>query len=364
MMNKLLRLSLCAACAVVLATGCSSSAEEVSEETSPTFGNVSKDARSGDTLTDQAGIVIGEYKGLETSAVREEVTDSMIQDELDYLCYLYPNEVTDRKAVDGDVANIDYVGYLDGETFSGGSYEGYDLTLGSGTFIDGFEDGVVGMMPGEEKDIELTFPEDYGSEDLAGKDVVFHVTLNHIKDINNTEVDDALARRVTGDFSATAESLRALVEEELNLEQDINYFNNAGVELANKVIEDSEITLDPDAVGVRFDNMYDYYTTFATYYGMDVDTFLELYLGLDFDGMMDLAKNLVSQEMVLNEIAEREGLVPTDEQKELTAQLNYYDSAADLIDAFGDEEADELFRYTAAYDFLIQNSVPAGGTSD
>ncbi len=358
-MNKLTRIALCAGCAVLFVTGCSSRADDTSDAETAASAAV-----TDEELTDEAKLVLGEYMGLEMSAVREEVTDDMIQDELDYLCYLYPIEVTDRAAVSGDVANIDYVGYLDGETFSGGSYEGYDLTLGSGTFIDGFEDGVVGMMPGEERDIELTFPEDYGSSDLAGQDVVFHVTLNHIKDAANTEVDDALARRVTGDFSATVDTLMAFVEEELNLEMDVNYFNEAGVELVNKVIENSEITADPDAVEERYDEMYSAYSIYAYYYGLDMDTFLSIFLGLDDDGLRDLAENLVMQSMVLDAIIEKEGLVPTDEDRDIVAKLNYYDSAEELIENYGEENAEELFLYGAAYNFLIDNSVPAEAAAD
>ena len=108
-------------------------------------------------LSDEASITLGNYKGLTLTAVREEVTDADIDAELDALRQQYPAVVEGRAAKEGDVANIDYVGTKDGVAFDGGTASGYNLSLGNGGFIDGFEDGVVGMMPGEEKDLNLTF---------------------------------------------------------------------------------------------------------------------------------------------------------------------------------------------------------------
>lgn len=102
-------------------------------------------------LSDEASITLGNYKGLTLTAVREEVTDADIDAELDALRQQYPAVVEGRAAKEGDVANIDYVGTKDGVAFDGGTASGYNLSLGNGGFIDGFEDGVVGMMPGEER---------------------------------------------------------------------------------------------------------------------------------------------------------------------------------------------------------------------
>ena len=123
------------------------------------------------------------------------MTDADIDAELDALRQQYPAVVEGRAAKEGDVANIDYVGTKDGVAFDGGTASGYNLSLGNGGFIDGFEDGVVGMMPGEEKDLNLTFPEEYHSAELAGQDVVFHVTLNQLMSPEETAVDDDLAKR-------------------------------------------------------------------------------------------------------------------------------------------------------------------------
>ena len=130
-------------------------------------------------------VTLGEYKGMNITIPKTEVTDEDVDSYIDYL--LSANEsyvdITDRDvAQNGDVANIDYEGKKDGVAFDGGTAQGYDLNLGSGVFIDGFEDGVVGMKVGETKDLTLTFPDNYANEDLAGAEVVFTVTLNSIKE--------------------------------------------------------------------------------------------------------------------------------------------------------------------------------------
>ena len=104
-------------------------------------------------------------------------------------------KITDRAVKNGDIANIDYAGYKDGVAFSGGTAEGYDLSIGSGSFIDGFEEGLIGVMPGESVDLNLTFPENYSSEDLAGKDVVFKVKVNYISEKAYSDEDTKSAKK-------------------------------------------------------------------------------------------------------------------------------------------------------------------------
>ncbi|MBQ9062594.1 MAG: FKBP-type peptidyl-prolyl cis-trans isomerase [Eubacterium sp.] len=152
-------------------------------------------------------ITLGEYKGLkltkEVTKITDDAVKSYAEDNLD------TEEVTDENAVvqDGDIANIAYVGEKDGVAFDGGTSDSYDLEIGSGTFIDGFEDGVIGMKKGETKDLNLKFPDDYGSEELAGQEVVFHVTVNSIS--RTKELTDA-------DLEAARTDLAAEYEEEAN----------------------------------------------------------------------------------------------------------------------------------------------------
>lgn len=307
-------------------------------------------------LSDEASITLGNYKGLTLTAVREEVTDADIDAELDALRQQYPAVVEGRAAKEGDVANIDYVGTKDGVAFDGGTASGYNLSLGNGGFIDGFEDGVVGMMPGEEKDLNLTFPEEYHSAELAGQDVVFHVTLNQLMSPEETAVDDDLAKRALGDDSAILEDLREQVSASLESQAEANYFNAAGNELLTQVINDSQITADPDAVEQMHQQLLTTYTAYASQYGLELADFLSLFLGTDEEGLKANAETLVKQEMVLDEIIAAEGLSATDEQKDLLAQMNYFTDADEMIATYGEESADELFNMGAAYYYLIENA--------
>ena len=310
-------------------------------------------------LSDEASITLGNYKGLTLTAVREEVTDADIDAELDALRQQYPAVVEGRAAKEGDVANIDYVGTKDGVAFDGGTASGYNLSLGNGGFIDGFEDGVVGMMPGEEKDLNLTFTEEYHSAELAGQDVVFHVTLNQLMSPEETAVDDDLAKRALGDDSAVLEDLREQVSASLESQAEANYFNAAGNELLTQVINDSQITADPDAVDQMHQQLLTTYTAYASQYGLELADFLSLFLGTDEEGLKANAETLVKQEMVLDEIIAAEGLSATDEQKDLLAQMNYFTDADEMIATYGEESADELFNMGAAYYYLIENAAAA-----
>ena len=161
-----------------------------------------------------------DYADITIDASLAEVTD---QDITDYInqnilsSFATTNQVTDRAAQDGDTVNIDYVGTIDGVAFDGGSDQGYDLELGSGTFIDGFEEQIVGHTPGETFDVNVTFPENYGSADLAGKAAVFSTTLNYISETVTPEVTDAWVQENLSPTMGVTDvaSLNAFVKKQL-----------------------------------------------------------------------------------------------------------------------------------------------------
>ncbi len=144
-------------------------------------------------------VVLGEYKGLEIEAVPTEVSDEMIDNEIDKQRHLNARRINidDRAAEEGDKVNIDFVGKVDGVAFDGGTAEDQELELGSGSFIPGFEEGIVGHEVGDEFDIEVSFPEDYHSEELKGKDAVFSITLNSIAVEELPEVDDEFIKDIS-----------------------------------------------------------------------------------------------------------------------------------------------------------------------
>ena len=155
-------------------------------------------------------VTLGQYKGLEAPKAEVEITEEKIDEELTKIQKRNARMVTvERPAEDGDTANIDYLGTVDGVAFDGGAAEGYNLLLGSNSFIPGFEAQVIGMSTGEEKDIEVTFPEEYHAAELAGKPAVFHVKVNELKIAELPELDDEFAKDVS-EFDTLADYRAAI----------------------------------------------------------------------------------------------------------------------------------------------------------
>ena len=359
-MKKIIKAGICVAAAAMIMTGCgnknqnaeSSSAAVEETASAPT----ETETKSEEELHDEESVTLGDYKNLTFSAKEEEVTDAKIETRLKELCAEYPVTIEGRPAQEGDTANIDYSGTKDGKAFARGTAEGYDLKLGSGTFIDGFEDGVIGMNVGDEKDLNLKFPDNYSSADLAGQEVVFHVKLNQLKSEADSKVDDDLAKRYYNDDTATLDQLKEEVRAELQAEADSQFFNAAGSELLNEVINNSEVTADPDAVDDMFNQLKNTYSSYASSYGLEFDQFLSMFLGTDEDGLRDTAENLVKQQIILNAIQAEEKLSATDEQKDKLAVMNYFKNAAQMITTYGEDSANQIFDMGAVYYYLIDNS--------
>ena len=232
MKKKTAVLLLCAVMSVGMAA-CGGKTESTSSVTSASAGNAVTETSSsssaekaimnlslaeGDDWKLEDCLVLGNYKGLELSKVTTEVTDEEVDSYIKSLAT--PEELTDDSATvqDGDTVNIDYVGKIDGQEFDGGSAQGSALTIGSNTFIDGFEDGLIGMKKGETRDLNLTFPEDYGNTDVAGKAVVFTVTVNSIS--RTPEQDDAWVQSYTSGEYTTMDDYRAYMKETLQKSSD------------------------------------------------------------------------------------------------------------------------------------------------
>ena len=359
-MKKIIKAGICVAVAAVIATGCGNKNQNTESSSAAVEETVSAttetETKSEEELHDEESVTLGDYKNLTFSAKEEEVTDAQVETRLKELCAEYPVTIEGRPAQEGDTANIDYSGPKDGEAFANGTEKGFDLKLGSGTFIDGFEDGVIGMNVGDEKDLNLKFPDNYGSADLAGQEVVFHVKLNQLKSESDSKVDDDLAKRYYNDDTATLDQLREEVRAELQAEADSQFFNAAGSELLNEVINNSEVTADPDAVDDMFNQLKSTYSSYASSYGLEFDQFLSMFLGTDEDGLRDTAENLVKQQIILNAIQAEENLSATDEQKDKLAVMNYFKNAAQMITTYGEDSANQIFDMGAVYYYLIDNS--------
>ena len=348
--KDMVKTGLAIAAAMVVMTGCgNNTAAETTAAATVTETTVSQGETAG-------SLELGKYKGLNHTKVRDEVTDGEVEAYIHSLASQYPPELTYRVAKEGDTANIDYEGKKDGETFAGGTSYGYDLELGSGEFIAGFEDAVIGMMPGEEKDVPLTFPEDYHNEELAGQDVVFHVKLNHVTNPEEIAIDDELAKRVTYKNDATLEQLKAESREKMEINAEVYYYLESAAELLMQVVANSEITVDPKVAEERVEEFKAQYTAQAMLYGMDYKTFLSAFMSTTPEQAEADVVNSIKEEMVMNEILKLENIQATDEQKQMIAKINGCDDPDHLVERYGEEQAEMMYGMYAGTYFLIENA--------
>ena len=309
---------------------------------------------------------LGEYKGLELSAAKTEVTDEYIESYIDYMLMNYPElvEVTDRAVALGDVVNIDYVGKKDGVAFEGGTAQGYELAIGSGTFIEGFEDGLVGANKGDVVDLNLTFPEEYHSEELAGADVVFTVTVNSINEQKTPELTDEFVKQFECE---TVDEFRESVKISLEDSANATYTN----ELQTQVID--ILTANCEFSDELPEELYNYYKgqitanfeNYATQYGVDLETFVTSYYGTTMDEfnaqIEDGAASSTRQAMAYALIAQKEGIEVTDEELNTKIEENYANFGYESVDAYKEAENEEDYRdyllTGKVLNFLVENAV-------
>lgn len=254
-------------------------------------------------------VTLPDYKNIqvEVPAASEEEIDAQLWET--YL-YMFPQElgVTDREVQMKDTANIDYVGKKDGEAFQGGTASGYNLTIGSHSFIDGFEDGLVGVMPGETVDLNLTFPEDYGNSELAGQEVVFTVTVNYI--IPEKMLDEVFAN--SGIPGATdVASTRKLIEDTLNQELATQAENS----VLEAVLEQCVFENIPSMMVENYKaNVKASIESNAAMYNMDGEQFATTYYGTDLETLaQSYGENSLKMNLACQAIANRENLNVSDD---------------------------------------------------
>ena len=283
-------------------------------------------------------VTLGDYKNMSITITKNEVTDEDLDSYIDYL--LAANEsyvdITDRDvAQNGDVANIDYVGKKDGVAFDGGTATGFDLDLGSGVFIDGFEDGVVGMKVGETKDLNLTFPEDYNNEELAGADVVFTVTLNSIKEAVIPELTDEYVQSLDNGL-ATVEEYKADIRK--TMEESYASSRESEIEQAitDKLLAEATINGAPSGFVSRLtDTVINEITETANNAGVEPGLVAAYYYGVSEDNYVEGLKtfvndNLLPNYLVFGAVAKAEGIKVTDEDIDKDIQKMIDENAATI----------------------------------
>ncbi len=321
-------------------------------------------------------VELGEYKGIEYTKTVAEVTNENIQEKLDsFVSGLSKSEdITDRAVEDGDIANIDFVGTMDGKEFEGGSGEGYDLTIGSDTFIEGFESGLIGHNIGEEVSLDLTFPDDYNSEDLAGKDVNFKVKINSISVENTPELTDALVKENT-DYD-TIDAYKESIREELETSNEESAEQQAKSDIFNKVVENSKISGYDEAevkqlVDDEFNNFKQTAQTYESY-GYSYEDVLAAngYETEDElkEGITEYVKNYLNQKMVLYCIADKEGIKVTSEEtdKKVQEYMDTYqvETKEEVYDYLGDDYFEVAILSEKVIEFLKENAVLVDSTEE
>lgn len=304
-------------------------------------------------------VTLGDYKGVTVEKTIQSVTDEDVQNEIDNALANYPVEV-DQAAKEGDTVNIDYVGKIDGEEFDGGSDQGADLKLGSGKFIDGFEDGLIGARKGETRTLNLTFPEDY-TQDLAGKAVEFTVTVNAVKEPLSEPTNQWVADNIEGydniaDYKAGIRS-----EQEESNEQTAE--NQVRYAAWTQVIDNCTINEYPETLVEVGKKLYKQQVeTYAKYAGMELDAYIES-SGLTQEeyqsNMEEYGKNVAAQALVCQAICNKEGFAIGDDdyQKALQDMLTEYGcTEEELIQTYGQDNVEQSIMLNRVSNLIMENA--------
>jgi len=310
-------------------------------------------------------VQLGEYKGLPVEKRVRKVTEADVERELERL-RLNNSElvaVDDRDTVqNGDFANIDFKGYLDGQPFSGGAAEGYTLEIGSGQFIPGFEEQLIGMKVGEEKEINVTFPENYHRADLAGKPVTFKVKINNLKVRMLPDLDDDFAKDVS-EYETLAE-LKDKIREDL----EANNTHVTRQEMENKLIEqiiaNSTIELPQSMIDQQTEYVKRMFHTNLLYSGMTWEMYLDITKKTEEEVNEEMRAEAVQQlkrVLILDAVAEKENISVTDEEveKEISERIANSadpDKARQNMEARRQDLINQL-KVEKTWDFLLDNAV-------
>lgn len=352
--------------------GCSNQKTENTEENK----EVAENAESAeatvvyfDEINADEYVTLGDYKGLEVVSTVQSIGDEEVDSYIEYMLSSTSGEleeVTDRDVIEnGDVANIDYVGKKDGVAFDGGTAEGYDLGIGSGSFIPGFEEGLVGVKKGETVDIELTFPENYHAPDLAGAEVVFTVTVNGIYKEIKPEFNDAFVAELAIENVSTTEEYRSYLKN-MKEENEKQYaLQDVQTQLLAMVTENATVSGTPQELVDRFYQVNINNMTYnAMMYGMDLQTFVSSYYGLDEESFeaetVAAAEESAKQALVCLKIASEENIVVTEEEVNAAVEESYaeygYPSAEEFKATIDMDEYKDSLLLNKIVDFLVENA--------
>ena len=293
-------------------------------------------------LTLKPEVKLGKYKGLNVKKDSVKVTKEEVEHEIEHLRSHYAeNVVKEGKVENGDIAIIDFEGFKDGKAFDGGKGENYSLTIGSNTFIPGFEDQIIGMAKGEEKDINVTFPEDYHSEELKGQPVVFKVKVNEIKEVKIPELDKDFFEDLGMEGIDSKESLESQVKENIKARRDADAENKYIDELLEAAAKNVEVDIPDVMISEEQDRILRQYEENLKMQGLTLEQFYQFTNSDEAalkEQMKDEATKRVTYRLMLEAIAKAEKIEITDEKANEEAETlakRYQMPVDEFLKAFG-----------------------------
>jgi len=363
-MNTLRWLAAVLALSMVLFTGCSTKTGET-DISSFSYSDGIDENGFWEGIKALKKVTLCDYSAITIPSETYTITEDAIQTEIDDILadYTTSDQVTDRAIVDGDTVNIDYVGSVDGVEFENGSTEGAgtDVVIGVTNYIDDFLQQLIGHKPGESFDIEVTFPEDYGVDDLNGKDAVFAITVNYITETSVPELTDAF---VSENLSAskgwtTVEEMKADILSDLQDSAISGY-------IQNYVVDNTTVKSLPDSIFVYQENAtVKSYQDYADYYQMELDDFLAAYVGYAskeelLESNLEANTNYANYSLIMQAIAEDAGITVSDE--DISAFFVKYfetDDYSEYETEYGMNYLKQVVLYQNVLDYIKSTAVLA-----
>ena len=290
-------------------------------------------------------VKVNKYKGLNVKPETVEVTDEEVNHELGHLLERYTELVTkEGKVENGDVAIIDFEGFKDGEAFAGGKGENYNLEIGSNTFIPGFEEQIIGMEVGEERDLDLSFPEDYGAKDLAGAKVVFKVKVNEIKEKHTRELDEEFFEDLGMEGINSEETLKAEIKESIKAQKEMDAENKYVDDLFEAVAKNVEVDIPEEMVEEEVNRLMGRFEEQMKMQGISLELYYQ-FTGSDEAALKsqmekEAYKNVLYR-LMLEEVMNQEKIEVTEEEVEKEVEelaTKYQMDKEDFLREFGGKE--------------------------
>ena len=293
-------------------------------------------------LTMRPEVKLGDYKKINVKREKAKVTAEEIEDTIENIRHRYAEDVLkDGEIKDGDVAVIDFEGFVDGVAFEGGKGENYSLKIGSGTFIPGFEEQLIGLKSGDEKDVEVTFPEDYHAEDLKGKKATFKVKVHEVKEVKVPELDKDFFEDLGMEGVDTKEKLEAKISESILTNKESELENKYIDELLESAAKDTEVDIPEVMIDDELERMIREYDSHLRSQGITLEQFYK-FTNSDEEAlksqMRPEAARRVKHRLMLEEIAKQEKIEISDEEANKEAERlaeNYQIKKEEFLQMFG-----------------------------